>query len=67
MKIIEDKHNIYPMRVTCKKCNSVIELENGKDILVHKAIASPMFIYERGPYIYKWMCPLFKEFNDIHR
>lgn len=67
MKIIEDKHNIYPMQVTCKKCNSVIELENGKDILVHKAIASPMFIYEREPYIYKWMCPLCKEFNNIHR
>ena len=67
MKIIEDKHNKYPMRVTCKKCNSVIELENGNDVLVHKAIESPMFIYEREPYIHQWVCPLCKEFNNIPR
>ena len=67
MKIIEDNHIKYPIRVRCKKCNSLIELENGRDILVHKAIESPMFIYEREPYIYQWVCPLCKEFNNIPR
>ena len=65
MKIIEDKYNRYPMRVTCQNCNSVIELEDGKDVLVHKSIVSPMFVYEQEPYIHQWMCPLCKKFNRI--
>lgn len=66
MKIIKDKYNRYPMNVVCKKCESEIQLESGLDVLVHKAIQSPMFIAESRPYIYQWMCPLCKELNEIN-
>ena len=53
MKIIEDKYNIYPRKVTCNKCTSRIELENGKDIIVHRNLAGqvPHYIYSEEPYI----------------
>lgn len=65
MKIIEDKYNRFPRTVQCSKCDSVIELENGKDVIVHRAIASMNYIYEQRPYIYQWVCPLCNEFNKI--
>lgn len=68
MKIIEDKYNIYPRKVTCNKCTSRIELENGKDIIVHRNLAGqvPHYIYSEEPYIYQWKCPLCGEFNKIN-
>lgn len=65
MKIIEDKHNRFPRTVHCSNCGSVIELENGNDVIVHRAIASMHYIYEQRPYIYQWVCPLCNEFNKI--
>lgn len=66
MKIIKDKFNKYPVNVVCKKCGSEIQLENGSDVLVCKSIPDPLFIYESRPYVYKWMCPLCKEVNNIN-
>lgn len=66
MKIIKDNYNKYPKRVVCKQCESEIELENGGDVIVHKAIASPMYVFEQRPYVYQWLCPLCKEFNNIN-
>ena len=66
MKIIKDKFNKYPKQVVCSKCESEILLEDGNDVIVHKAIADPLYIYEQKPYHYKWMCPLCKEFNTIN-
>lgn len=66
MKIIKDNFNKYPINVTCQKCGSEIQLETGKDVIVHRGIASALYVYEQQPYIYQWMCPLCKEFNKIN-
>ena len=66
MKIIKDKFNKYPKQVVCSKCESEILLEDGNDVIVHKVIADPLYVYEQKPYHYKWLCPLCKEFNTVN-
>ena len=66
MKIIKDNFNRYQKKVICKNCESEIELEDGKDVIVHKIIANPLYVFEQKPYQYKWMCPLCKELNEIY-
>lgn len=66
MKIINDKYNRYPKNVVCSNCESEIQLEDGTDVIVHKSIASPMFVYEQQPYVYQWVCPLCKTLNKIN-
>ena len=66
MKIIKDNFNKYPKHVVCSKCESEILLEDGHDVIVHRAVADSLYVYEKQPYHYKWLCPLCKEFNTVN-
>ena len=66
MKIIKDNFNRYPRKVICKNCESEIELEDGKDVIVHKSIDCITYFALERSYTYQWICPLCKQINEIY-
>jgi hypothetical protein len=53
MKVIKDNYNKFPMKVTCERCDSVIELENEDDLS------------DNGYSEFYWLCPLCKNRNYV--
>lgn len=52
MKVIKDNYKKFPTEVTCKHCNSVILLEDNKDVYrAEHSLATT------------WQCPLCKQTN----
>lgn len=53
MKIIKDNYNKFPMKVTCERCGSVIELEHEDDLR------------DNGYSEFYWICPLCIKINYV--
>lgn len=53
MKIVKDNYNKFPMKVTCERCDSVIELEHEDDLK------------DNGYSQFYWICPLCFKINYV--
>lgn len=52
MKIISNRHKIFPKEVECENCDSTILLESQEDVEVMEE-ESPFDMYIK----FKWICP----------
>lgn len=53
MKVIKDNYKKFPMKVTCERCGSVIELEHEDDLK------------DNGYSQFYWTCPLCIKINYV--
>ncbi len=65
MRIIKDNMNKYPIQVTCVNCESVIELEDGKDVLCFRLAGDDMNMFVTSNYAKVWKCPLCNTNNKL--